>query len=140
MSELEIIFPQPVAVRVGRRQVQIRPVQLRHFQHYGAQASALIELFASMGVQQINRYAERNARDIRRLLLATTSLKRWQLLWMPTTVAVQLVAEVIRVNSGFCGEALPQVVSALAGPASSSASPAFSRALVVAPAAFSAPL
>ena len=124
MSELEIIFPQPVAVRVGRRQVQIRPVELRHFQRYGAQASALIELFASMGVQQINRYAERNAGDIRRLLLATTSLKRWQLWWMPTTVAVQLVAEVIRVNSGFFGEALPQVVSALAGPASSSASSA----------------
>lgn len=122
MSELEILFPKPVTVVVGRHEVEIRPVRLRHFKRYGAQAAALIELFSSLGVQQINRYAEKHGAEIRQLLLDTTSLKRWQLWFMPTSVAVQLVAEVVRVNSDFFGEALPQVARVLGGAGSSSAS------------------
>lgn len=122
MSDIEILFPEPVKLMVGRREVEIRPVRLRHLKCYGEQAGALIELFAGMGVQQINRYAVAHSGDIKRLLLNTTSLQRWQLWFMPSTVAVQLVAQVVRVNSGFFGEALPAMARALGGPVSPSGS------------------
>ena len=124
MSELEILYPEPVTVLVGRRKVKILPVRLRHFRRYGVQAAALIEVFAGLSIQQINRYAERHAAELRQLLLDTTSLTRIELWFMSTAVTVQLVAEVVRVNSAFFGEALPQVARVLGGLESSSASSA----------------
>lgn len=116
MSELEILYPAPVTVELDGRAVMIHPVKLRHFERYGKTAGALVELFTKASVQQINRYATDNARAVRELLLLTTSLNRWQLWRMPATVSVQLLAEVVRVNSGFFGEALPAMVRALSGP------------------------
>jgi|SRR5690606_17491095 len=120
MSELSILFPEPVTVEVMGRDVKILPVKLRHFQRYGESAGALVELFSSASVQQINRYAATHSRELRQVLLATTSLKRWQLWFMPATVCVQLLVEVVRVNSSFFGEALPAMVRALSGAPSSS--------------------
>lgn len=119
MSELQILFPEAEFVMLGKRRVRIKPVLLRDFELYGKCAAALIDLFSSASVQQINRYASTNSIDLRRLLLATTSLKRWQLWFVPSAVAVQLCAEVVRVNSGFFGEALPAVARALNGEQSS---------------------
>ena len=115
MSELEILFPEPSGVMLGRSMVEIYPVRLRDFEHYGKSAGALIELFSQASVQQINRYAEKHSRELRRLLRRTTSLNRWQLWRLPATTAVQLLVEVVRVNSGFFGEALPAMVRALSG-------------------------
>lgn len=120
MSELQILFPEPVTVGVKGRAVQILPVKLRHFERYGKSAGALVELFSQASVQQINRYAAAHSRELRQILLATTSLKRWQLWFMPATVCVQLLVEVVRVNSSFFGEALPAMVRALSGAPSSS--------------------
>ena len=120
MSELQILFPEPEIVLLGKRRVLIKPVVLRDFELYGKGAAALIELFSAASVQQINRYGATNSCELRRLLLATTSLKRWHLWFIPSAVAVQLLAEVVRVNSSFFGEALPAVVRALSGDQSSS--------------------
>lgn len=120
MSELEILFPQPVTVEVLGKAVEIRPVKLRDFQRYGKAAGALMELFGQASVQQINRYADAHSAELRGLLLATTSLNRWQLWRLPATVTVQLLTEVVRVNSGFFGDALPSMVRALSGALSSS--------------------
>ncbi|TVT66034.1 MAG: hypothetical protein FHK79_18075 [Pseudomonas sp.] len=120
MSELKILFPKPVTVEVMGRKVQILPVKLRHFERYGKAAGNLIELFSQASVQQINRYASSHSRELRRVLLVTTTLKRWQLWFLPAAVTTQLFIEVVRVNSGFFGEALPAMVRALNGEPSSS--------------------
>lgn len=120
MSELQILFPEPVMVEVRGKAVEIRPVKLRHFERYGKAAGALVELFGSASVQSINRYAAEHSGELRVLLLDTTSLTRWQLWQLPATVTVQLLTEVVRVNSGFFGEALPSMVGALNGALSSS--------------------
>ncbi|MCQ4274509.1 hypothetical protein [Stutzerimonas degradans] len=120
MSDLKILFPEPVTVEVMGRDVQILPVKLRHFERYGKSAGALVELFSQASVQQINRYAATHSRELRKVLLVTTSLKRWQLWFLPATVCVQLLVEVVRVNSSFFGEALPAMVRALSGAPSSS--------------------
>jgi hypothetical protein len=116
MSDLQILFPDPVAVELSGKLVLIHPVRLRHFEQYGKTAAALIELFANASVQQINLYAATNSGRVRQLLLQTTSLTRWQLWRMPASVSVQILAEVVRVNAGFFGEALPAMARALSGP------------------------
>ncbi len=121
MSELEILFPEPAVVQLNGAAVKIYPVRMRDFERYGKSAGALIELFSQAGVQQINRYAEKHSAELRRLLRSTTSLNRWQLWRLPATTAVQLLVEVVRVNAGFFGEALPAMVRALSGEQSPSA-------------------
>jgi uncharacterized membrane protein len=116
MAELEILYPEPVVIDVAGKAVTIYPVKLRHFEQYGKTAGALLELFTQASVQQINRYAAANTKQLRKLLRATTSLNRWQLWCMPSSVSVLVMAEVVRVNSGFFVEALPAVVRALTGP------------------------
>lgn len=120
MSELQILFPDPETVELNGRDVELRAVQLRHFELYGKTASALVEVFSAASVQQINRYAEKHSAELKRVLRVTTSLNRWQLWRMPASVAVQLMAEVIRVNSGFFGAALPALARAINGAKSSS--------------------
>lgn len=115
MSELKILFPEPEIVPLGSSNIKIYPVLLRDFERYGKSAGALIELFSQADIQQINRYAEKHSAEIRRLLRRTTNLNRWQLWRLPATAAVQLLVEVVRVNSGFFGEALPVMVRALSG-------------------------
>ena len=120
MSDLNILFPDPETVELNGRDVELRAVQLRHFELYGKTASALVEVFSAASVQQINRYAEKHSAELKRVLRVTTSLNRWQLWRMPASVAVQLMAEVIRVNSGFFGAALPALARAINGAKSSS--------------------
>ena len=121
MSALEIMYPTPEAIEVRGRTVMVYPVKLRHFEQYGKTAGALVELFAKASVPEVNRYAAKNAREIRKVLLATTSLKRWHLWFMPSAICVQVLAEVVRVNTGFFVDALPAMVRALSGPLSPSA-------------------
>ena len=120
MSELKILFPEPEIVPLGSTNIKIYPVLLRDFERYGKSASALIELFSQADIQQINRYAEKHSAEIRSLLRSTTNLSRWQLWRLPATAAAHLLAEVVRVNSSFFGEALPVMVRALSGESSRS--------------------
>ena len=115
MGDLKILFPEPSVVMLGSSKVKIYPVRLRDFERYGKCAGALIELFGQAGVQQINRYAEKHSAELRRLLRSTTNLSRWQLWRLPASSAVQLLVQVVRLNSGFFGEALPAMVRALSG-------------------------
>lgn len=115
MSDLQIMFPEPVIVEIAGRAVKVYPVKLRHFELYGKTANCLLQLFEQTSVQHINQYAAVNSKQIRKLLLATTSITRWQLWRMPSSVSVQLLTEVVRVNSGFFAEALPAMVRALNG-------------------------
>ena len=115
MSDLQILYPEPVSIEVAGKVVKIYPVKLRHFEHYGKTAGALVDLFSKASVQQINRYAADNAKPLRKLLRVSTSLSRWDLWCMPSTLCVQVLVEVVRVNSGFFADALPAMVRALAG-------------------------
>ncbi|MBK3797541.1 hypothetical protein CXF92_18520 [Pseudomonas sp. Choline-3u-10] len=115
MSELSILFPKPVTVVVDSREVRIFPVKLRHFELYGKAAGALIEMFGSASIQHVTQYGAKHSRELRSILLATTSLSRWELWRLPAAVLVQLLVEVVRVNSSFFGEALPAMVRALNG-------------------------
>lgn len=115
MSDLQILFPESVTIEVAGREAQILPVKFQHFELYGRVAGGLVELLSQAGVHQVSRYAEKHSADVRRLLLATTTLSRWRLRRLPATVTVQLLVEVVRVNSGFFGEALPAMVRALSG-------------------------
>lgn len=121
MSALEIMYPTPEAIEVQGRTVMVYPVKLRHLEQYGKTAGALVDLFSRASTVEVSRYAAKNAREIRKLLLVTTSLKRWQLWLMPSAICVQVLAEVVRVNTGFFVDALPAMVRALSGPLSPSA-------------------
>lgn len=116
MSELEILFPAPVVVTLNGRSVKILPVKLRNFGKYGKVAGKFIELLDTASIRQINSYASMHSSELQSLLRVTTSLNRWQLWRMPSTVAVLLLVEVIRVNSSFFADALPEMVRALTGP------------------------
>lgn len=121
MSELEILFPEPVPVLVRGKKAQIYPVKLRDFELYGRVASGFIALLDTASIEQINRYAEAHSASVAKLLRLTTSLSRWQIKRLPSAAAVSLLADVVRVNSGFFAEALPAMVRALAGQKSPSA-------------------
>ena len=115
MSDLEILFPEPLTVHVGRMKVEVRPVQLRHFQLYGEQASALLAALASLSADQLAQYGNRNAKHLRKLLRAATSLNAWQLWRLPAPIAMQLASYVVQANTGFFAEALPVIAKALGG-------------------------
>lgn len=115
MSELEILFPEPVPVLLRGKRAHIYPVKLRDFELYGKVAGGFVALLDAASIEQINRYGESNSAAIRNLLRVTTSLTRWQIRRLPSTVAVSLLADVVRVNSGFFADALPMMVRALAG-------------------------
>ncbi|WP_425915922.1 hypothetical protein [Pseudomonas sp. GWSMS-1] len=115
MSELEILFPEPVPVLLRGKRALIYPVKLRDFELYGKVAGGFVALLDTASIEQINRYGESNSAAIRKLLRVTTSLTRWQIRRLPSTVSVSLLADVVRVNSGFFADALPMMVRALAG-------------------------
>lgn len=119
MSELSIMFPEPILVQFGRREIKVFSVPLRHFELYGKCASEMVRLVSNASVDQISLYAQQNSKDVRKILKATTSLNRWQLWRLDAAVAAQLLAFVVRANSGFFVQALPAMVSALSGALSS---------------------
>ena len=120
MSELSVLFPEPEVIRMNGRRIKIYPVRLPDFELYGKSAAALLELMSGASIQQNNAYASSNAREIRKILRATTSLTRWQLFRTPAQTAIELLVQVVRVNSSFFADALPGMVGALTGAQSSS--------------------
>jgi len=121
MSELNILFPKPVVAEVGGKSVKIYPVKLMDFELYGKEAVALMGALDQLTSERLLRYADDHSAGIRRVLLRTTSLTWLQVRRIDSVTAIQLFVEVVRVNSGFFGEALPGMVRALSGALSSSA-------------------
>lgn len=121
MSELNILFPKPVITEVCGRSVSIYPVKLIDFELYGKEAVALMGALDQLTSERLLRYADDHSAGIRKVLLRTTSLNWLQVRRIDSVTAIQLFVEVVRVNSGFFGEALPGMVRALSGALSSSA-------------------
>jgi len=115
MANLKQLFADAEPVELRGRQVLVRSVALRHFELYGRSASALVEVLASASVQKINHYAATHTGELKKMLRVTTNLN-WFALWrLSASDAVRLAAEVVRVNSGFFAEALPDLARALNG-------------------------
>ncbi|MCO7558027.1 hypothetical protein [Metapseudomonas otitidis] len=119
MSDIEILFPAPVSVTVGRLPVLIHPVRLPDFERFGVAGSRLFEMLGNFTAEEIYRYAKESG-DLKVILLRCTSLTRWSLRRLPAATAVELMVHVVRVNSGFFGRALVVAASVVAGSTSSS--------------------
>lgn len=120
MSDLKILFPEPVVVPVGSRGVIVRPVELRHFERFSEAATALIGMISTESQVGLYAYA-RQSGAMRVIIGACTDLNRWQIARLPMPVAIKLMVEVIKVNSAFFDEALAAAATALAGAKSPSA-------------------
>ena len=114
MSDLHVLFPAPVTVRVGRRQVRIMPVQFPKFEEFGKAAGALVEILASDDPYRVYGYAKSSG-ALMTILGACTSLWAWQIRRLPAPVAIELMVHVIKVNSSFFDQALVNAEAALAG-------------------------
>ncbi|WEV90017.1 hypothetical protein [Pseudomonas phage PotUPM1] len=119
MSELQVLFPEPVLVAVGRRQVQIRPVGLADFELFGRASEDVLRFLNGCSAEGLCAYAG-SARTLRRVLRRCTSLNRWALWRLPAPVALELMVQVMQVNAGFFGQALAGVASIADGPTSPS--------------------
>ncbi|MGA4442617.1 hypothetical protein ACPA2N_25975 [Ectopseudomonas hydrolytica] len=114
MSQLKILFPEPVVVGLAGRQVQIKPVQLRDFERFGRAAAIVIAMGSSKTMEELYAYAVVNG-QLRDILRTATNLSRWRIWRLPAAAAVSLMIEVIRVNAGFFEKALVEAEKALAG-------------------------
>jgi len=110
MSDLEILYPKPVVVRVNGRRVAIKPVEFRHFEAFGKAAGELLTMLSKASPEQIYAWAQRSG-ALLDVLGACTSLWRWRIRRLPSTVAVQLMLQVVEVNNDFFGQALAKVAS-----------------------------
>jgi len=119
MSELQVLFPEPVVVAVGRRMVTIRPVGLGDFELFGRASEDVLRLLNGCSPEGLCAYAG-NVRTLRRVLRRCTSLSRWALWRLPAPVALELMVQVMRANIGFFAQALTAVVSVEDGPTSPS--------------------
>ncbi|MDH4873015.1 hypothetical protein [Pseudomonas sp. BN515] len=115
MSDLQILFPKPEVVMVGRRPVHILPVKLRHFEQFGEASIQLLAMLGNFSAEEIYAYAKRSG-ALGLVLRECTSLSWWSLRRLPAPAAVQLMIYVVRVNSSFFGQALVAARSALDGP------------------------
>lgn len=120
MSDLKILFPQPVTVAVQGRRVAVRPVELRHFEAFGAAATGLIEVIGSESAAALYSYAKQTG-ALCTILGACTDLSRWRIARLPMPAAIELMVVVIRVNAGFFDHALVAAATALTGAKSPSA-------------------
>lgn len=114
MSDLKILYPKPVVVMVGLRQVTIRPVQLRHFEAFGQAAGGLISVIAAQSPAAVYAYAK-STPALRDLLGTCTNLSAWRIRRLPTPVALELMIQVVEINNGFFDQALVKAASRLAG-------------------------
>ena len=114
MSDLKILFPEPVAVEVQGRRALVRPVALRHFEAFAAASSSIIGMIGSESAAGLYAYAKQSG-ALRTILGACTNLSAWRIARLPAAVAVELMVVVIRINSGFFDQALVRAAAALAG-------------------------
>lgn len=110
MSDLEILYPKPVIVRVEKRKVAIKPVQFRHFEAFGKAAGELLTMLSDASPEQIYTWAQRSG-ALLDVLVPCTSLSAWRIKRLPSSVAVELMLCVVQVNNNFFGQALTKVAS-----------------------------
>lgn len=114
MSDLKILYPKPVAVMVGMRRVNIRPVALRDFEEFGQAAGGLINVVADGNPAAVYAYAK-STPALQGILGACTNLWPWRIRRLPTAVALELMIKVVEINNGFFDQALVKAASQLAG-------------------------
>lgn len=119
MSELQILFPEPVTVEVMGKAVQIHPVRLRDFESFGKAAGALIVALSDPSRGAVLAYATKH-KSLRAILGKSTDLSAWAIWRLPAAVAVELMVHVVRVNSGFFDQALISLADVFAGQTSPS--------------------
>lgn len=105
MSDLQILFPEPVIASVDGMIVEINPVRVEDFEKFGEAAAKIIHVAASGKVEEIYALAKKSG-GLKRVLGACTSLNWWQRRRMPAASAVLLMLHVIRINNDFFAEAL----------------------------------
>ena len=114
MNDLEILFPTPTRIKVGRRVVAVRSVEFRHFDEFGQAAAELMAILAKGDLAMLYTWAER-AGALRSILSTCTDLSGWRINRLPISVAVELMLHVIAQNSRFFGQALANAAPLLAG-------------------------
>lgn len=110
MSDLEILYPKPVFVRVEKRRVAIKPVPFQHFEAFGKAARELLAMLSNASPEQIYTWAQSSG-AVLDVLVPCTSLRAWRIKRLPSTVVVELMLCVVRVNNDFFGQALTKVAS-----------------------------
>lgn len=115
MSDHKILFPDPEVVLLGRRRIKVKPVQMRHFELFGSAAAGLFSFLQSASVEQMATYGKQHAGELRRVLVATTSLNRFEVRFIPAAQLLQLFTHVLRVNAGFFVKAQVAMATELAG-------------------------
>lgn len=120
MSDIQILFPDPSTVLVGRMRLKVHPVRLADFEAFGKAAQAIFQMLNNCTTEELFRYASSSG-TLRTVLMRCTSAGRWGLLgrwWigrLPAAVAVELMIHVLQVNSDFFGQALGAAVNTLDG-------------------------
>ena len=114
MSDLEILFPPPYAVLVKGRRVLIKAVALRDFELFGKASGELLGLLADPSNLRVMAYAA-NRDNLRAILGKATDLSAYRVWRLPAVVAVELMAHVVAVNSGFFQHALVTLAQSLTG-------------------------
>ena len=114
MSSLSIIFPAPVVTRLNGAPVTIKPVQLQHLEEFGKAAGELVRVAAAGDREQLYAYA-RNGDAVLAILGRCTSLSRWRIRRIPAAAALELMLQVVQVNSSFFEAALVRAASQLIG-------------------------
>src|SRR5690606_7481652 len=114
MSDLNILFPKPVSASVEGRLVLIKPVQVQHFEAFGRAAGTLLSLMESATPAEVYEYATKSG-AMAEILGSCTSLSAWRRKRLPVAVAVELMFQVIKVNSSFFDQALVSAAKALTG-------------------------
>ncbi len=123
MTDLAVVFPEPVVGLVDGRRVVIHPVRLGHLEAFGRSVAPLLKLIGSYrDPLALATFAEQHANDLRQALRLTTSLSRWRIWRLPAASAMQLFTLVVKVNASFFDVALVEVAKALAGAQSSNSS------------------
>jgi len=110
MSDLEILYPKPVFVRVGKRAVCIKPVQFRHFEAFGKAAGELLAMLSQASPEEIYAWAQRSG-ALLDVLGVCTSLSAWRIKRLPSAVAIELMLQVVQVNNDFFAQTLAKVAS-----------------------------
>lgn len=113
MTGHAILFPEGETVLVGDDRVLIRPVALAHFDTFAKLASDVLALLNHASIDQIHGFAERQTGRLQTMICNCTDMDTGRAAQLPASVAIQLFAEIIRVNADFFGQALPALVAAL---------------------------
>lgn len=118
MNDLRVLFPKSVVADVGGRSVTIRPVTLKDFDEFGEASGNLLAMIASASPAQVYAYAKKSG-ALKSILGSCTDMPAWRVGRLPAASAVELMIQVIAVNSSFFDQALVRAASLLTGAVSS---------------------